>query len=109
MFDSAMILLHNIIQVLAGSYSNAMRHRSRGLQFGDGPMRSPVSIQRDDTWSRVTLHRFIALWKKRLAAVTSRRSLSRKSSARPCMSTARYRYVQRPFTFYIDGMRCQVF
>jgi hypothetical protein len=26
-FDSAMILLHSIIQVLAGSYSNAMQHR----------------------------------------------------------------------------------
>src|SRR3954462_15111421 len=29
LFDAAMILLHHIIQVLAGSYSNALRHRSR--------------------------------------------------------------------------------
>src|SRR5690242_14160864 len=58
-FDSAMILLHNIIQVLAGSYSNTMRHRSCRLQFGDGPMRSRVSIQRDDAWCRVALHRFV--------------------------------------------------
>jgi hypothetical protein len=27
-FDAAMILLHHIIQVLAGSYSNALRHLS---------------------------------------------------------------------------------
>jgi hypothetical protein len=29
LFDSAMILLHNIVQVLAGSYPNAARYRSR--------------------------------------------------------------------------------
>jgi hypothetical protein len=32
---------------------------------------------------------FIALRKKRFAAATSRRSLSRKSTVRPCLSTAR--------------------
>jgi hypothetical protein len=42
---------------------------------------------------------FVALRKKCLAAATSRRSLNRKSTVRPCLSTARYRYVHRPLTF----------
>src|SRR5438270_7556555 len=50
-FDAAMILLHHIIQVLAGSYSNALRHRSRCFQFGDGPMRSRVSVQGNEAVS----------------------------------------------------------
>jgi hypothetical protein len=29
LFDSAMILLHNVVQVLAGSYPNTARYRSR--------------------------------------------------------------------------------
>src|SRR3954447_24126846 len=60
-------------------------------------MRSGISIEGNDRG--VPLF-FIALRKKCFAAATSRRSLSRKSTVRPCLSTARYRYVQRPFTLY---------
>src|SRR3982751_6490574 len=49
---------------------------------------------------------FIAFGKKRLAAATSRFAVSRKSTVRPCLSTARYRYVHRPFTFiYVSSQR----
>src|SRR4051794_36958958 len=48
---------------------------------------------------------FIAFGKKRLAAATSRFAVSRKSTVRPCLSTARYRYVHRPFTFiYVSSL-----
>ena len=72
-----MIPLHNIVQVLAGSYANTARYvMTRGVPWF-----------------------LMALRKKRLAAVTSRCSLSRKSTVRPCLSTARYRYVHRPFIY----------
>ena len=46
------------------------------------------------------------LRKKRLAAAASRLAESRKSIVWPRLSTARYRYVQRPFTFtYVSSTR----
>jgi hypothetical protein len=47
-----------------------------------------------------------ALRKNRLAASASRLAESRKSIVRPPLSTARYKYVQRPFTFtYVSSTR----
>src|SRR5215831_14273820 len=48
----------------------------------------------------------MARLKNRFAALTSRRSLNRKSTVRPYLSTARYRYVHRPLTFiYVSSQR----
>src|SRR5260370_728141 len=43
----------------------------------------------------------IALRRKRLAAAVSRLAVSRKSIVCPVESSARYRYLSSPFTFYI--------
>jgi hypothetical protein len=83
-----MILLHNIIQVTAASYSNAMPHHSRGFQFGNRPMRSCISIQCDDARCPLMLHRFV---EKAFGSGNIAVFASRESTVRPCSSTARYR------------------
>src|SRR5262249_33590124 len=84
LFHPTMILLHDIVQVFTGSDLHMARQATRGFKFPDGPMRSGIRIESNDP--RRSIVCLIALLKKRLAAATSRRSLSRKSTVRPCLS-----------------------
>jgi hypothetical protein len=75
-----------------GSWRIGILHRIRHGEYILGDI-----FQRGDTGEQLT---------HSLAAATSRLAESRKSTVRPCLSTARYRYVQRPFTFtYVSSQR----
>src|SRR5215471_2140651 len=52
-FYSAMILLHDIVQIFTGTDPHATRHATLGFQFPDGPMRSGIGIQSDHAWRSV--------------------------------------------------------
>jgi len=88
LFHSAMILLHNIVQVLLDR-SRTRRDRLPS-DFNSRTARCDAAYASRVITRGVPLC-LIALRKKRLAAATSRRSLSRKSTVCPYLSTARYR------------------
>jgi hypothetical protein len=95
LFNPAMVLFDDIVQLL-----DRIRTR-RGtvpIDFSSAIALCDAAYGSSVTTRGVPLF-FIALRKKRFAAATSRRSLNRKSMVRPCLSTALYKYVHRPFTF----------
>jgi hypothetical protein len=95
LFNPAMVLFDDIVQV----FLNRIRTRrgtvpvdlSSAIALCDAAYASSVTTCSVPLFS-------IALRKKRFAAATSRRSLNRKSMVQPRLSTARYKYVHRPFT-----------
>src|SRR5215467_10893270 len=88
LFDSAVVLFDEIVQVLARSHFYSARKFAGLLHLPHCAMRRRIGVQRDLGGCAPVL---IALRRKVLAAVTSRFRLRKKSTVRQALSTARYR------------------
>src|SRR6202171_2575909 len=85
-----MVLLHQIVQVLAGSNCDTTRKFAVCFHLPHRTVRSRIGVQRDLRGHASVLHR------TDLAAFTSRFWLRKKSTVWPALSTARYRYTHCP-------------
>ena len=93
-----MVLLNDVVEILDLAELNA------GIMFGF--MLRVVAFDRRRVGAALVDRDFsgvpsclIALRKKRSAALPSRLAVSGKSTVAPVLSTARYKYLQAPFTF----------
>src|SRR5688572_25925514 len=53
-----MVLLDPVVEKLAGTDTNSLRHVSVHLQFTNSPMRSGIGVKRDDARRSIVLHGF---------------------------------------------------
>src|SRR5262249_11027260 len=59
LFYPSMILLHDIVQIFAGSDPHTTRHATLGFQFPDGPMRSGIGVESDHAWRSIVSDCFV--------------------------------------------------
>jgi hypothetical protein len=86
LLHAPMILLDSVIEILARTDPDVLRHLSFCLQFPDRPMGSRVCIQRDDPRRSVPVHRLL---KETFGCSNIPLCGQQKSTVRPCLSTAR--------------------